>query len=186
MVSRMRSSVRDVVHLSQEPMTNWIDLVIDNWPTLAQWASSLGFGAVGGLVHFQLALKKQRRVLANLQRPIVVISLEGADMSHQSDLLADVGLFCVNHHRGEKAADFFRPDHRLLVIGYADNDSFHDAFERARQLRMPILVYASPGAVPDASLEKIRGYSYASLCNTDLRLISDVFAVMSTFPETKE
>jgi hypothetical protein len=164
-------------------MTNWIDLVIDNWPTLAHWASSLGLGAIGGLVPIQLAQKKQRRVLANLQRPILVISIDQADMSHQFKLLERVDLFSVEYSDTSKAVDLIRANHRLVIVGYSQGDSFNQIIGKAKTLNIPVIVYARPGAVLKDDLAQISGYSFASLCNTDVRLVSDVFAIMSTFPE---
>lgn len=150
---------------------------------VVQLIASFVFGAGGGVTALNLAMKKQRRVLANLQRPVMVIGTPGEDMQSQTALLNEVGLFTVKYNCSEKAIDHLSNDHRLLVLGYGDRTQFFKVFERARAVRMPILVYAKPDSVPKEDRETISGYSFASLCNTDLRLISDVFAVMSTFPE---
>jgi len=164
-------------------MSNWIELIKEYGPQVAQWAISLGLGASGGLGAAKVALKKQRRVLANLQRPIMVIGTQDADMIDQIKLLKEVDLFSVTDHRGEKATDFVKAGHRLMVLGYSDSDRFARAFDCAKSRTMPVLVYAKPNSVSPEGMAKISGYSYASLCNTDIRLVSDVFAVMSTFPE---
>jgi hypothetical protein len=162
-------------------MDKLIELITENWPQIVQGLISLGL-LVGG-IDIKLAQKKQKRVLSNLKRPIMVIGTEDTDMVDQVKLLEEVGLFSVTNHRGDKATDFLKAEHRLIVLGFADNDRFSRAFECARSRAMPVLVYAKPGSVSSEGMAKISGYSFASICNTDLRLISDVFAVMSTFPE---
>lgn len=164
-------------------MADLASLAQEYGPSLLQWVISLGLGAGAGVGVVKLALKKQRRVLANLQRPIMVIGTDGEDMQSQADLLRKVDLFTVNYHRSEKALDHLSDEHRLLILGYGDKDQFHRAFDCAKSRRMPVLVYAKPDSVPKEDRDKISGYSFAALCNTDLRLVSDVFAVMSTFPE---
>lgn len=164
-------------------MADWIEIIKDNGPQIAQWAINLGLGAGGGVAVVRLALKKQRRVLANLQRPIMVIGTDGEDMQSQVELLRKVDLFTVDYHRTDKATDHLSDDHRLLILGYGNKAQFDQAFDCARTRRVPVLVYAKPDSVPKEDREKISGYSFAALCNTDLRLVSDVFAVMSTFPE---
>lgn len=164
-------------------MSDWIEIIKSNGPQILQGAMQIGLGAGGGAAVVKLALKKQRRVLANLQRPIMVIGTETSDMEDQIKLLSEVGLFSVTSHRGDKATDFVKAEHRLIVLGYSDSECFNRAFDFAKTRGMPVLVYAKPGAIPPDGMARISGYSYASVCNTDLRLISDVFAVMSTFPE---
>ncbi len=165
-------------------MEKLIEILKDNGPQLLQWAISLGLGVGGGAGVVRLALKKQRRVMANLQRPIMVIGTDEGDMVDQARLLKEIDLFNVSDlHRGEKATDFLKSEHRLLVLGYSKNPSFKKAFDSARNRQIPVLVYAKPGAVPQDGMAEISGYSYASICNTDLRLVSDVFTLMSTFPE---
>jgi len=153
----------------------------DYWPQILQWLVSLGL-VIGG-IDIKLAQKKQKRVLSNLKRPIMVIGTQDADMIDQIKLLKEVDLFTVGDHRGDKATDFVKPEHRLLIVGYADNDRFNRAFECAKSRSIPVLIFAQAGSIPPEGMAKISGYSYSSVCNTDLRLVSDVFAVMSTFPE---
>lgn len=164
-------------------MADWIDLIKEHGPTIAQWVIGFGLGVGGGASVVQLALRKQRRVLTNLRRPIMVIGTGDTDMIDQIKLLKEVDLFTVTDHRGDKATDFVKPEHRLLVLGFAENDRYNRAFECARSRGIPLLIYAKPGSISSDGMSKISGYSYASLCNTDLRLVSDVFSVMSTFPE---
>lgn len=153
----------------------------EQWPQILQWIVSLGL--VAGGIDLKLAQKKQKRVLANLSRPIMVIGTDGEDMQSQVELLRKVDLFTVDYHRSDKATDHLSDHHRLLILGYGDKAQFDRAFECARTRRVPVLVYAKPDSVPKEDRDKISGYSFAALCNTDLRLVSDVFAVMSTFPE---
>jgi len=158
--------------------------IADNGPQLLQWTVTLAVGAGGGWGAFRLAAKRHRRVMSNLRRPVMIIGTTDTDLTDQQRLLRAVDLFDVSDvHRGEKAIDFISAEHRLLILGYSDSPLFPRAFECARSKQIPVLVYAKPGAVPNAQMSKICGYSFASICNTDLRLVSDVFALMSTFPE---
>ncbi len=59
------------------------------------------------------------------------------------------------------------------------------AFAYAKSNDLPIIVFSGKHRLSDKDRDALKNYSFSSLCETQLRLVSDVFAVISTFPEVK-
>ena len=107
-------------------------------------------------------------------------------MEHEAELLRRVGFFDVGKPSSDgRAADLLNGK-RLVIIGYtSDSRAFRAAFDAAKQREIPVIIYAGPTKITNDDMAILQGYSHHSMCNTPLRLISDVFAVMSTYPEDK-
>jgi hypothetical protein len=131
-------------------------------------------------------LKREIRLIKNLNRPILILGTEDQPLDHEVDLLKRTELF--PHLEGPKpdprSVDLLNGK-RLAIIGYSPNEHFRNAYKAAQVREIPVLVYAAPDQISRESgdMELIRSYSHHSLCNTPLRLVSDVFALMSTYPE---
>jgi len=143
-------------------------------------------GALGAAAWLSFFHKKERRLFKNIKRPICIIGTEDKPMTHEAKLLRRVGFFNV----GEPSADGRETDllngNRLAVIGYTPkSQAFRDAFKAAKEREIPVVVYAGPTRIDDNDMKLLQSYSHHSMCNTPLRLISDVFALMSTYPEDK-
>lgn len=149
-------------------------------------------GGIGGIVAYKGYRKfrkaKDVRLYQNISRPFAVVSTEQQSMTNEVDLL--------------ERADFFKPEHfgiggrslqllgdikpRLLVIGYSPNSTtYKAALDYARTHTLPVVVFARQHRMTPNELADLKAYNFSSLCETELRLISDVFSVMSTFPEDK-
>lgn len=143
-------------------------------------------GIIGGLGWYQFFHKKERRLFKNIQRPICIIATEDKSMAHEAELLRRVGFFDVGNPTSDGRAADLMNDKRLVIIGYTpDSQAFKDAFNAAKQREVPVIVYAGPTRISNDDMGLLQGYSHHSMCNTPLRLISDVFSVMSTYPEDK-
>lgn len=156
-------------------LTNFIQLL---WPIVG--------GLIGTWGWFQFFHKKERRLFKNLQRPIGIISTEDKPMAHESILLKMVGFFDIKEPSSDGRAIDLMNGNRLIIIGYSPNSQdFKNAFNAAKQHEIPVIVYAGPTRITEEDMKLLQGYSHHSMCNTPLRLISDVFAMMSTLPEDK-
>ena len=143
------------------------------------------FGAAIGAGFVGFVLRGQRRLFKNIRRPIQVIGTGSQTMNHEADLLRRVGLFhVVGPSSDVRVIDTFG-DKRLVVVGFSPNADFRAVYQAAGRRELPIVVFAQPGAIQKEDLAFIQAYSHHSICNTPLRLISDVFAIMSTYPEDK-
>jgi len=141
-------------------------------------------GMLGAFALFKFFHKKERRLFKNIQRPIIVIGTEDKPMTHEFQLLRRVGFFNVKHHASESRAADLMNGNRLIIIGYSPNSqTFKDIFNAAKQKEIPVIVYAGPTRITSEDMDLLQSYSHHSMCNTPLRLISDVFALMGTYPE---
>ncbi len=153
---------------------------------IANLATGLVGGVIGSVAWYRFFRKREQRLFKNINRPIAIIATEKNPMQHECDLLRRVGFF----HVGTPSTDERAPDmlngNRLVIIGYSPKSrGFEDAFIAAKQRDIPVIVYAKPGEIEPDDMCLIQGYSHQSMSNTPLRLISDVFAIMSTYPEDK-
>jgi len=130
--------------------------------------------------------KKEWRLFKNISRPIGIIATEDKPMTHEAKLLERVGFFNVGAPSSDSRAVDLLNGNRLIIIGYSPNSStFKTAFNAAKEREIPVIVYAGPTRIVDEDMTLLQSYSHHSMCNTPLRLISDVFALMSTYPEEK-
>lgn len=152
----------------------------------------LAFGAIGGIGGsigwLKFFRKKETRLFKNIRRRIAVVSTDAKPMSHEVALLRKSGLFTdVSEPSSDaRSVDYFKGA-RLIIIGYSKSmANLQQIIDVARTHEIPVLVYAGPREISDEHMDILQGYTYHSMCNTPLRLVSDVFAVMSTTPEEKE
>ena len=159
-------------------MADILTLIQTIWPIIG--------GLIGGLAWYRFFHKKERRLFKNIQRPIGIIATEDKPMAHEAELLRRVGFFDVGAPSSDSRAADIMNDFRLVIIGYTPaSQAFKDAFSAAKQREVPVIVYAGPTKIGSDDIALLQSYSYHSMCNTPLRLISDIFAVMSTDPEDK-
>ncbi len=128
-----------------------------------------------------LKWKMWRRLAKNCKREIIIFSSGSEDMKIETDLL--------------RATEFFKitkdpfPNHALqitanclVIIGYSDPmENFDKILREVETRRLPVIIY-SKKRLPDDITNRIKEYPLHSICQTPLRLISDVFAILSTFP----
>ncbi len=159
-------------------MPDIITIIQILWPILG--------GIIGTWGWFMFFHKKEHRLFNNLKRPIAIVATSDKPMLHESVLLKRVGFFNVEEPASDGRVTDLLNGKRLVIIGYSpDSQTFKDAFNSAKQREIPVVVYAGPTRINDSDMSLLQSYSHHSMCNTPLRLISDVFAIMSTYPEDK-
>jgi len=146
-------------------------------------------GGTSGIVAYKkFRNAKDNRLYQNIKRPFAVVSTEQQGLTHEIDLLKRTKFLKPMHFgvggRSLQLLTDIKP--RLLVVGYSPNSSiYEEAFDYARAHSLPIVVFTPHHITNQQELADLKGYSFSSLCQTELRLVSDVFSVMSTFPEDK-
>jgi len=127
--------------------------------------------------------RKEIRLFNNRSRPIMIFKSSGEDMEVETKLLRDSKLFNIPEDPTDKHQNIDRiKDHSLIIIGYsAGMTNFDDIFTGAKSAGIPTIVY-SKDKIPDAIFKKLRNYSWYSTCQVPLRLVNDVFTILSTFP----
>lgn len=125
-----------------------------------------------------------KRFSDNVRREVAVISTEGQDMSHEADLLKRVGYFKIREFSSDTRNLNLIKGFVLIVVGYSPkSDVYQKTFAYAKSHDMPIIVFSGKHRLSDEDRDELKKYSFSSLCETELRLVSDVFAIISTFPE---
>lgn len=153
--------------------------------TILTGAWAAGSAIVGATGVGLFAFRKARRMSKNLSRPFVIIGSSDDKMAYEKHLLESTKLFkpinlLDSDHR---AADLIDDNHRLAVLRYkAGSDYFWSVYENLRSKQIPIIIYAKPGEIKE-DMPRIQEYLHHTLCNTPVRLLSDVWAIMSTYPE---
>lgn len=144
------------------------------------------FGAVTCIAFLSFFFRKELRLFKNRRRPIMIFKSPGEDMENETKLLKDSKLFNIPEEPTDKHQNIDRiKDHSLIIIGYSDGmANFDNIFNGAKNSAVPVIVY-SKNRIPDEIFNELRNYSWYSTCQVPLRLINDVFTILSTFPKRK-
>ena len=154
--------------------------------TLLQILISVVAGAIGAAAWVKFFRKKETRLFKNIKRPIGIIGTKDMTLQHEATLLKRVGFFNVESPSSDMRAVDILDDKRLVIIGYTPKSKdFKEVFLAAKQRSIPVIVYSGPARIEPEDMAMLQKYSHHSMCNTPLRLVSDVFALMSTYPEDK-
>lgn len=133
-----------------------------------------------------LTFRKARRMSKNLSRPFAIIGSAEDKMAYEKELFDSTKFFkpisLLDNDR--RAADLINGDYRLVVLRYEeDSEHFWSIYEELQIKQIPIIVYAKPGEIKGGDIHRVQKYLHHTLCNTPVRLLSDVWAVMATYPE---
>lgn len=128
-----------------------------------------------------------KRFTDNVSREVAVISTEQQTMEHEADLLDRVGYFKIRKLSADVRNLNLIRGFALLVVGYSPESKVYKAtLAYAKANDLPIIVFSGEHRLSKEDKNELKNYSFSSLCETELRLVSDVFAAMSTFPEVKK
>ncbi|MDP3029802.1 MAG: hypothetical protein Q8O04_09970 [Deltaproteobacteria bacterium] len=133
--------------------------------------------------------RKEIRLFKNRKRPIMIFKSAGEDMELETKLLRDSKLFNIPEEPTDKPQNIDRiNEHSLIIIGYSSEMSasdFDQIYSGAKNAGIPVIIY-SKNRIPENVFKKLRDYSWYSICQVPLRLLNDVFTILSTFPHSKK
>jgi len=146
-------------------------------------------GLLGGTAYVKFFRKKERRLISNWKRPIAIIPSPNNTMESESALLKkaaffdNIDLLAADGRSVDQVSD----KHRLVIMRYEqDSPYFWDVYDRLRTKQTPVIIYAEQGAISREDFTRIQQYLYHTVCNTPVRLLSDVAAIMGTYPSKDE
>jgi hypothetical protein len=149
-------------------------------------------GVVAGLgtsvIYTKFFRKKEKRLISNWKRPIAIIPSAQDPMAQEARLLKDAVFFDnIDLLPADgRSADHVTDKYRLVVLRYDKTSSyFWDTYDRIAQRQIPVIIYAQQGEISPDDFRKIQQYLFHTICNTPVRLLSDVSAIMATYPEGK-
>lgn len=156
---------------------------------LAFYAVVVTLAFIGFLVFI---FKKQQRLFRNIKKPLLFINLsdENNGLQLEAEILRRSGFF----NEPELSADYRTADtvdlakYSLVVIAVndgADASNFQALYSKVGLLRKPVVIYTlgnRNSSFIGANNSVIKGYAFHTLSTTPLRLVSDIFSILSTFP----
>lgn len=132
--------------------------------------------------------KKQIRLYRNLKRPIKVFYAKGQTLNMQVETrtLRESGFFNIPEEPTDNYQDCHSiSDHGLIIIGYTPGmEGLEDILDVIKTKRIPLIVYTKE-RLNEADRLLLESYPWYSLCNVPLRVISDAYTILSTFPLPK-
>ncbi len=164
---------------------------------LLDWKDLLlaGYWLVGativGVLFLWFVFRKQWRFFKNINKPIIFINLSGISdgMDVEAKLLQRSRFFCTPEVTSDCRSIDLVEKQSLVVIGVSDATDvkqFEAIYQKIATLTKPTVIYTL-GARGTSFVSKsealIKGYSFHTIATTPLRLVSDIFAILSTFPE---
>lgn len=157
---------------------------------LVPLASAIVGGLGGGAIAYrkarkQFSAKKENRLFANIQRPVALIPTKNDPLDLEKRLLESIDFFNVDPLTPDvRNLDSITNKYRMAIICYEDTDRFWRMFESLADRTIPMVIYSKPAEIKTDQLSRIQNYyTRYTLCNTPVRLVSDVFAIMSVYPE---
>jgi hypothetical protein len=170
-----------------------IDLsTLANAATVATAIWSLVGGTVAGVgttvIYTKFFRKKEKRLIRNWKRPIAIIPSVNDSMAQEARLLKDA-VFFENVDLLEadvRSINHVTDKYRLAILRYDKNSTyFWPTYEQLAQNKIPVIIYAAQGEIDRPDFERIQQYLFHAVCNTPVRLLSDVSAIMAAYPENK-
>ena len=163
---------------------NWYGTVTSVFEVLSAIAVALIF--VFGLSLW--IMKKEVRLFLNRKRPIKIFYAPGGpNMEMETKTLRQSGFFKIPEDPTSNYQDCHNlTNHGLVIIGYVPKmQGLKDILDAVKAKHIPLIVYTKARLDPDdqALLET---YPWYSLCNVPLRIVSDAFTILSTFPISKK
>lgn len=135
-------------------------------------------------------VKKERRLIKNIRRKIMIYAPNDQDITAAYNLLKDSNFFNLVERTDAKVMDTMAKEKPgLVIIGFSpeDRNNFYTIFHKAKYQELPIVIYTfgKNNSLESSDWEQLQGYSFYSIVNSPLRLLNDVFAILSVYPEKK-
>ncbi|RJR25748.1 hypothetical protein C4578_00745 [Candidatus Microgenomates bacterium] len=173
---------------------NKITTALDAWDILKA-AGGLLVAIVGFIVIFSRSAKVFWRLGKNLGKKVFIFCPPGGkrndggtkDMERELGVLKSSGYFNVS--KGV-VTDFHAIDQKdideagIIILGYHRGmNDFDDFFQMVRRADKPLIIYTFEIGyqLDDKHKEIIKDYKWYALSSMPLRLVSDIFSIMSSY-----
>lgn len=145
---------------------------------------------IGTWLFTTLFLKKERRLIKNLQKPIAIVNLTGdpALVETEVEQIERNSLFKSPDVWHDARSVNFLSNHCAVVIAITDTTvvaDFTTVYQKAIELRKPVIIYTAGNRKTNFINDNgtlIYSYPFHSIATTPLRLMGDIFGTLSTFP----
>lgn len=150
----------------------------------------VGVGGLGGFAFLRFWHKKEQRFFKNIQKPFIIFRLtdQQGDMELELEMLKNNGLFIPPTAVLTDARSLDWIEEQSLVIIAIDKNTTEDQFKavysKAAERGVPVIIYTlGDSRIELCDSELVKTYSKRVIVNQPLRLVSDIFTILSTSPE---
>ncbi len=148
--------------------------------------------AIGAAITYRLltfTLKKEIKLFKNLRREIKIFDPPNKylkDMKNEFEEIEKNPLFKVKYRNSSvnRMAINNIDDGCLVILGYCDDFTFfQEVFNKSADYKIPIIIYTygDSRVLEQKHWDLLNNYQWYSVCTTPIRLISDIFTILSTF-----
>lgn len=150
----------------------------------------ISIGGLGGVAFLRFWYKKERRFFKNIQKPFIIFRLTDGqgDMELELEMLKNNGLFSAPTAilADARSLDWIN-DQSLVIIAIDKNTTetqFETVYKKASERGIPVIIYTlGDSKIPLCDSDLVKTYSKRVIVNQPLRLVSDIFTILSTSPE---
>jgi hypothetical protein len=150
----------------------------------------VAIGGLGGFAFLRFWYKKEQRFFNNIQKPFIIFRLtdQQGDMELEMEMLKNNGLFSPPTAvlTDARSLDWIN-DQSLVIIAIDKNtteDQFKFVYRKAAERGVPVIIYTlGDSRIPLCDSELVKTYSKRVIVNQPLRLVSDIFTILSTSPD---
>lgn len=151
-------------------------------------ATAIAVAVISAVGLFIWMMKKEVRLFLNRRRPIKIFYAKGQElnMAMETKTLRESGFFNIPEDPTDSYQDCNRlTNHGLVIVGYTPGmKGLQEILHAVKAKRIPLIVYTKV-QLEKADKELLEAYPWYSLCNVPLRVVSDAFTILSTFPIPK-
>lgn len=173
------------------PVINFTDVIgrfFTIW-TVIQLLVWMTGAVIGTWIFTSLFLRKERRLINNLQRPIAIVNLTGDQTMIETEVeqIKRNSLFKTPDVWQDARSVSFLSNHCVVVIAITDSTvatEFTSVYQKAMELRKPVIIYTAGNRQTNFINDNrtlIYSYPFHSIASAPLRLMGDIFSTLSTF-----
>ncbi len=150
---------------------------------------AIGFIVVA-ILFLWFVFRRQWRLFKNISKPLIFINLtDVADgMSVEAAMLKKSGFFSTPEVSSDPRSIDLIDRQSLIILGVGDTtnlERFKEIYTKIKGLTKPVIIYTLGNR--DTSFLRdnntlVKSYSFHTIATTPLRLVSDIFTILSTFP----
>ncbi|MBE9053080.1 hypothetical protein IQ243_22175 [Nostocales cyanobacterium LEGE 11386] len=163
---------------------------LSNLDSLKSILTTLISIAVGSFTTYKVlntVFKREQILFNNLQRKIKVFYPpyeNNKEMEVEFEEIANNRLFNADFRTCDIRKINNIDSKSLVIIGFgSDFNFFESVYVKATQYKIPIIIYTygKSRVLEPKHWDVLNRYQWYSVCNTPIRLISDIFTILSTF-----
>ncbi|MBU6500340.1 MAG: hypothetical protein KGJ89_00730 [Patescibacteria group bacterium] len=142
---------------------------------------------IATILAFRAIYRKERRFIKNISKRFTIFSLTSVSLDAELDLVKRSGLFNApgKIETDQRIFDGLDRNQGLLVLAIdekTNEQTFEQIYRKIEALRKPVIIYTAGNRQIPWLTSDLHAYSFYTIATSPLRLMSDIFTILSTFP----